>query len=151
MTIEKPTRLLLAGLSLLLSASAWADFSASPEEARGIAKDAYLYGFPVVEMYKTLYTQAVDKNGPNFKAPLNHISNTARAFTPKDTAFVSPNPDTPSSFLWMDLRAEPVVVTLPQIAEERYYSVQLVDLYTQNFAYLGTRSTGNKEIGRAHV
>ncbi|MGE8097002.1 DUF1254 domain-containing protein [Pseudomonas fluorescens] len=144
MTIEKPTRLLLAGLSLLLSASAWADFSASPEEARGIAKDAYLYGFPVVEMYKTLYTQAVDKNGPNFKAPLNHISNTARAFTPKDTAFVSPNPDTPSSVLWMDLRAEPVVVTLPQIAEERYYSVQLVDLYTQNFAYLGTRSTGNK-------
>ena len=144
MTLEKPTRLLLAGLSLLLSASAWADFSASPEEARGIAKEAYLYGFPVVEMYKTLYTQAVDKGGPNFKAPFNHIGNTAKVFTPKDTAFVTPNSDTPYSFLWMDLRAEPVVLTLPQIAEERYYSVQLIDLYTQNFAYLGTRSTGNK-------
>ena len=144
MTLEKPTRLLLAGLSLLLSASAWADFSASPEEARGIAKEAYLYGFPVVEMYKTLYTQAVDKGGPNFKAPFNHIGNTAKVFTPKDTAFVTPNSDTPYSFVWMDLRAEPVVLTLPQIAEERYYSVQLIDLYTQNFAYLGTRSTGNK-------
>ena len=144
MTFAKPTRLLLAGVSLLLSASAWADFTASPEEARGIAKEAYLYGFPVVEMYKTLYTQAVDKTGANFKAPFNRIGNTAKVFTPKDTAFVTPNSDTPYSFVWMDLRAEPLVLTLPQIAEERYYSVQLIDLFTHNFAYLGTRSTGNK-------
>ncbi|WP_095168774.1 DUF1254 domain-containing protein [Pseudomonas sp. Irchel 3H3] len=144
MTFAKPTRLLLAGVSLLLCASAWADFTASPEEARGIAKEAYLYGFPVVEMYKTLYTQAVDKTGANFKAPFNRIGNTAKVFTPKDTAFVTPNSDTPYSFVWMDLRAEPLVLTLPQIAEERYYSVQLIDLFTHNFAYLGTRSTGNK-------
>jgi hypothetical protein len=52
--------LLLTSLTLALSTSAWADFSASPEEARGIAKEAYLYGFPVVEMYKTLSTPAVD-------------------------------------------------------------------------------------------
>ena len=144
MTLVKPTRLLLAGLALLLSPGAWADFSASPEQARGIAKEAYLYGFPVVEMYKTLYAQAVDKGGPNFKAPFNRIGNTARVFTPKDTAIITPNSDTPYSFVWMDLRAEPLVLTLPEIAEERYYSVQLIDLYTQNFAYLGTRSTGNR-------
>lgn len=144
MTRLTPTRLLLGGLCLLLSAASWADFSASPAEARGIAKEAYLYGFPVVEMYRTLYAQAVDKGGPNFKAPFNHIGNTARLFTPRDTAVITPNADTPYSFVWMDLRAEPVVLTLPQIAEERYYSVQLIDLYTQNFAYLGTRSTGNK-------
>lgn len=136
-------RMLLAALSLTLSTSAWADFTATPEEARGIAKEAYLYGFPVVEMYKTLYTQAVDKSGPNFKAPFNQIGNTAKAFTAKDTAFVTPNADTPYSFIWMDLRAEPLVLTLPPIEEHRYYSVQLIDAYTQNFAYLGTRSTGN--------
>ncbi|MCI1740686.1 MAG: DUF1254 domain-containing protein [Pseudomonas veronii] len=46
--------------------------------------------------------------------------------------------------MWMDLRSEPLVLTLPKIDDNRYYaSVQLVDLYTQNFAYLGTRSTGN--------
>lgn len=144
MTRLTPTRLLLGGLCLLLSATSWADFTANPAEARDIAKEAYLYGFPVVEMYKTLYAQAVDKGGPNFNAPLNHIGNTARVFTPKDTAVITPNSDTPYSFVWLDLRAEPVVLTLPQIAEERYYSVQLIDLYTQNFAYLGTRSTGNK-------
>jgi hypothetical protein len=136
-------RILLTGLLLGLSSSAWADFTATPEEARGIAKEAYLYGFPVVEMYKTLYTQAVDKKSPNFKAPFNQIGNTAKAFTAKDTAFVTPNADTPYSFVWLDLRAEPVVLTLPPIEENRYYSVQLIDAYTQNFAYLGTRSTGN--------
>ncbi|MBD9442533.1 DUF1254 domain-containing protein [Pseudomonas sp. PDM04] len=136
-------RLLLAALSIPLSTSTWADFSATPEEARSIAREAYLYGFPVVEMYKTLYTQAVDKNSPNFKAPFNRIGNTAKAFTAKDTAFVTPNADTPYSFVWLDLRAEPVVLTLPAIDEHRYYSVQLIDAYTQNFAYLGTRSTGN--------
>jgi hypothetical protein len=137
-------RLLLTVLLLTLSTSVWADFTATPEEARGIAKEAYLYGFPVVEMYKTLYTQAVDKNSANFKAPFNRIGHTAKAFTAKDTAFVTPNADTPYSFVWMDLRAEPVVLTLPPIDEHRYYSVQLIDAYTQNFAYLGTRSTGNK-------
>jgi hypothetical protein len=86
----------------------------------------------------------VDKGGPNFKAPFNKIGNTTKVFTPADTAFVTPNSDTPYSFVWMDLRTEPVVLTLPPIAENRYYSVQLIDLYTQNFAYLGTRSTGNK-------
>lgn len=119
-------------------------FTATPQEARAIAKEVYLYGFPVVEMYKTLYTQAIDENSPNFKAPLNHIGNTAKAFTSRDTAFVTPNADTPYSFVWMDLRAEPVVLTLPAIDDHRYYSVQLIDAYTHNFAYLGTRSTGNQ-------
>ncbi|QJI29257.1 DUF1254 domain-containing protein [Pseudomonas sp. ADAK18] len=141
--IRKPTRLLLASLSILMSTGAWADFTATPSDARVIAKEAYLYGFPVVEMYKTLYAQAVDKGGANFKAPFNHIGNTAQVFTPKDTAFVTPNSDTPYSFVWLDLRAEPVVLTLPTIEENRYYSVQLIDLYTHNFGYLGTRSTGN--------
>lgn len=130
-------------MTMFVSCGVGASFTATPEEARGIAKEAYLYGFPVVEMYKTLYTQAVDKKSPNFKAPFNQIGNSAKAFTAKDTAFVTPNSDTPYSFVWMDLRAEPLVLTLPPIEEHRYYSVQLIDAYTQNFAYLGTRSTGN--------
>ncbi|MBC3255907.1 DUF1254 domain-containing protein [Pseudomonas paralactis] len=141
--IGKPTRLLLASLSILMSTGAWADFTASPSEARAIAKEAYLYGFPVVQMYKTLYTQAVDKGGAHFKAPFNHIAHTAQVLTPKDTALPSPNADTPYSFVWMDLRKEPLILTLPRIEDERYYSVQLIDLYAQNIAYLGTRSTGN--------
>ncbi|MFJ5282761.1 DUF1254 domain-containing protein [Pseudomonas sp. NPDC088429] len=144
MITVKPTHVLIASLSLLLSANALADFTATPSEARAIAKEAYLYGFPVVEMYKTLYTQAVDQRSSNFKAPFNQIGNTAKVFTPEDSAFVTPNSDTPYSFVWLDLRAEPMVLTMPAIEDSRYYSVQLIDLYTHNFAYLGTRSTGNK-------
>ncbi len=113
-------------------------------EARAIAKEAYIYAFPMVESYKTLYAQAVDKGGPNYKAAFNSIGNTARAFTPKDTAIVTPNSDTPYSFVWLDIRAEPIVLTLPEVDPKRFYHVQLIDLYTYNFAYLGKRTTGSK-------
>lgn len=135
---------LTGAFSLLLAGNAWAEFTATPAQAQAIAKEAYLYGFPVVEMYKTLYSQAVDKESPDYKAPFNQIGNSAKVFSPKDTAFITPNSDTPYSFVWMDLRAEPLVLTLPAIEAGRYYSTQLIDLYTQNFAYLGTRTTGNK-------
>lgn len=116
----------------------------SEAEAASIARDAYIYGFPLVEEYKTLYAQAIDQGGPDFKAPFNQIGNTANVFTPKDRAIITPNSDTPYSFVWMDLRAEPLVLTLPPIEKKRYYSVQLIDIYTHNFAYLGTRTTGNQ-------
>ncbi|WP_282598194.1 DUF1254 domain-containing protein [Pseudomonas sp. MWU349] len=104
---------LLGVLTLALSGPSQGAFSATAEQARGIAKLAYLYGFPVVEMYKTLYTQAVDQEGPNFKAPFNRIGGTAQVFSPTDTAFVTPHSDTPYSFAWLDLRAEPQVLSLP--------------------------------------
>ena len=113
------------------------------EQQRAIAQEAFIYGYPAVEMYRTLYTQALDTQSPNFKAPMNQIGHTAQVFTPRDTAFITPNSDTPYSFLWMDLRAEPLVLDLPPIEDDRYYSVQLIDLYTHNVAYLGTRATGN--------
>lgn len=135
---------IFVGLSMLAVAAPQVRAApADTDEARAIAKEAYIYGFPMVESYKTLYAQAVDKGGPNFKAPFNHIGNTANVFTPKDTAIITPNSDTPYSFAWLDLRAEPVVLTLPEIEAKRYYSVQLIDLFTQNFAYLGKRTTGS--------
>ncbi|KAJ3061897.1 hypothetical protein HK102_008950, partial [Quaeritorhiza haematococci] len=90
-----------------------------------------------------MYEYAIDADSSQYKAPFNQVANTARVFTPQDTAIITPNSDTPYSFLWMDLRAEPVVITVPPIHRDRYFSVQLVDLYTHNFGYLGTRTTGN--------
>src|SRR5438128_11984743 len=43
----------------------------------------------------------------------------------------------------MDLRAEPMVLTVPKIEKERYFSIQLIDAYTFNFDYIGSRTTGN--------
>lgn len=117
--------------------------SINAEEARAIAKEAFIYGFPAVEAYKTLYKQAVDKDSGEFRAPFNAIGHLTDVATPDTTFVVTPNSDTPYSFIWMDLRVEPLVITMPEIEPERYYSVQLVDLYTHNFAYLGTRPLGN--------
>lgn len=114
-----------------------------PDETRAIAKEAFIYGFPIVDAYQTLYKQAVDKDGADFKAPFNHIGNARDVATPEFRSIITPNSDTPYSYIWMDLRAEPIVITMPKIEEGRYYSAQLVDLYTYNFAYLGTRVYGN--------
>src|SRR6184192_1324258 len=115
----------------------------TPGEARAVAKEAYVYGFPVVDNYRIQYSYFVDSKNPEFKAPWNQIVNIPRVYTPADTAIQTPNSDTPYSFVGMDLRAEPMVLTVPPIEKERYFSVQLIDAYTFNFDYIGSRTTGN--------
>ncbi len=116
----------------------------TPAEARAIAKEAYIYGFPMVDNYRIQYAYYVDRNNPEFKAPWNEIRNLARVYTPEDRAVQTANSDTPYSMLGLDLRTEPIVLTVPAIEKGRYFSVQLIDLYTHNFAYLGSRATGNE-------
>jgi len=115
----------------------------SSAEAKEIAKEAYLYGFSMVMNYKTMWNYVVDKDNPEYKGPFNEVSCEARLFTPEDRAIVTPNSDTPYCMFWMDLRAEPLVLSVPEMEDDRYYSFQLVDLYTHNFGYVGTLSTGN--------
>src|SRR5436189_1786654 len=100
-----------------------ADFT--PAETKAIAEEGFIYGLPIVMNYAVMYEYAVDRSSGQFKAPFNQILNEARVFTPKDTAIVTPNSDTPYSFLWMDLRTEPIVLSVPAVEKGRYYSVQL--------------------------
>jgi hypothetical protein len=113
------------------------------EEAKAIAEEGFIYGLPIVMNYAVMYEYAVDKGNPEFKAPFNQIKNEARVFTYKDTAIVTPNSDTPYSFLWMDLRAEPIVLSVPAVEKSRYYAVQLEDGNTFNYGYIGSRATGS--------
>jgi hypothetical protein len=93
--------------------------------------------------YGIMYEYAVDTKSDQYKAPFNKIYNTARVYTPKDTAVITPNSDTPYSFIWADLRAEPIVLSVPEVEKGRYYSVMLTDMYTCNYGYIGSRATGN--------
>src|SRR3979409_439163 len=86
--------------------------AATPAEARAIAKEAYIYGFPMVDNYRIEHAYFVDRANPEFKAPWNQIANVPRVFTPDDKAVQTPNSDTPYSWAGLDLRAEPVVITL---------------------------------------
>jgi hypothetical protein len=113
-------------------------------ETKAIAEEGFIYGLPIVMNYAVMYEYAVDKNSGQFKAPFNEIKNEPRVFTDKDTAIVTPNSDTPYSFLWMDLRAEPMVLSVPAVEKPRYYAVQLEDGNTFNFGYIGSRATGNE-------
>ena len=111
--------------------------------AKDIAEAGLIYGLPIVMNYTVMYEFVVDRGGPQWKAPFNAIFNEARVFTPKDTAVVTPNSDTPYSMCWMDLRAEPMVLSLPAVDPKRYIALQLVDGNTYNFGYADSRTTGN--------
>jgi hypothetical protein len=116
----------------------------SAEEARAIGKEAYIYGFPIVDSYRILYSYFVDRSDPEFKAGWNErVYNNARVFTPDDKAMQTPNADTPYSQLGLDLRAEPMVLTMPAIEKGRYYTAEVNDLYTFISGYIGSRTTGN--------
>ena len=112
-------------------------------EARAIARDAYVWGFPMVDNYRIQHAYFVDAANPEYKGAWNAVHNTARVYTPDDKAIQTPNSDTPYSQLGLDLRAEPVVLTVPEVDPGRYFSLQFIDAYTFNFAYVGTRATGN--------
>ena len=115
----------------------------TPEQARAIAKDAYIYGYPMVDSYRIQNAYFIDPNSPEYKGPWNEVHSVARVFTPADTAVQTPNSDTPYSMLGADLRTEPLVLLVPPMEKERYYSLQFIDGYTANFAYVGSRTTGN--------
>ena len=113
-------------------------------ETRAIAEEGFIYGLPRVMNYGVKYGFVIDKNSGQYKAPFNDIYNVRRVATPADTAIPTPNSDTPYSLAWLDLRAEPMVVTVPAVDPKRYYSVQLVDGSTFNYGYIGSRTTGNE-------
>lgn len=113
------------------------------EQTRVIAEEAFIYGLPIVMNYAVMNEFSIDKNSGQYKAAFNVIHNEARVFTYKDTAVVTPNSDTPYSMVWLDLRAEPMVISVPAVEKQRYYSVQLVDGNTYNYGYIGSRATGN--------
>lgn len=113
-------------------------------EVEKIAQEAFIYGYPMVELYGIMYNYSIDEMGSQYKAPFNKIANEPKVFTPFDTAVVTPNSDTPYSFLNLDLRTEPMVISVPEIEKGRYYSIMFLDLYTYVYDVVGSRTTGNE-------
>jgi hypothetical protein len=113
-------------------------------EVKAIAEEGFVYGLPIVMNYGVMYEFVIDRNSGQWKAPFNEINNEARVFTPKDTSVPTPNSDTPYSLAWLDLRAEPMVLSVPAVPKPRYYSVMLCDGNTFNYGYIGSRATGTE-------
>jgi hypothetical protein len=113
-------------------------------EVKAIAEEGFIYGLPIVMNYAVMNEYAINRDSGQFKAPFNEINNEHRVFTYKDTAIITPNSDTPDSLVWMDLRAEPIVLSVPAVDKKRYYSVMLNDGNTFNYGYIGSRATGSE-------
>jgi hypothetical protein len=115
------------------------------EDARAIAKEAYIHGNPVVDKYRNQYDYFVNEQSPEYGASWNKIFSMARIFTPEDNALQSPGSATSYSFVGMDLRSEPLVLSVPTIEKGRYFSLQFIDNYTHNFAYAGSRTNTEED------
>jgi len=147
-------RISIVSITLVLLMSACAKDGAAPpsqtaavvpkaSEAAAIAGEAYIYAFPMMENYRTMYVQAIDRTATGYMGGFNELVHKTELLGPEFKDIVRPNNDTMYSFTWIDLRAQPVVITVPEI-KNRYYSVQLVDMFTHNFNYVGTRATGTE-------
>ena len=116
----------------------------SLQDARAIAREAYIYGYSLVDNYRIQYAYFQDRGNAEYKGPWNQAHNVARVYTPDDKEIQAPNSDTPYSYIGADLRAEPLVLTVPTVEAGRYYSVQFIDAYHYIFGYVGSRATGNE-------
>jgi len=147
MKILKTTLIALAFCTMMISTSYAQNVPeniTTPEQAKQIAKEAYVFAYPTLEVYKTMYVQAINKKSPDYKGEVNKFHHMTKLLDADFTAITAPNNDTYYSFLWMDLNSEPLVVTVPIIPEDRYYVLQMVDINGLNFDYIGSRATGSK-------
>src|SRR5580704_19119007 len=101
-----PIPFIVLGLAIALIAcnrqQPSAEGALTSAEARAIAKDAYIYGFPMAANYQTMYKQAIDTTSSDYRGAFNSIHSSKAVATPEDKFVVTPNSDTPYSYLWLD-------------------------------------------------
>lgn len=117
-----------------------ARLAATATDAFRLGFEAYLWAYPLVLMARTR-NLLLD---PSRKRPgrLNELRTIPRLLTDRDHEVVKPNNDTIYVIAWLDLSAGPATLTVPAVP--RYYSLQLLDHYTETWGYVGTRATGSK-------
>jgi hypothetical protein len=133
--------LAVVALALTFSSAGLAQ-SVAPAEARAIAKEAYIWGYALVDDHRVQYPYFIDKTNPEFKADWNTIGHNTRLYTPADTTLQTINSDTLYSFIGIDVRDQPIVISVPDVDPKRYYGCSIFDLWG-HAAMFGTRTTGN--------
>jgi hypothetical protein len=113
-------------------------------QAQKIGTDAYVYGISLMEFLRTARQQtSVTVPDSKSDAPINRLGNARRLATPSNHVIVQPNNDTLYTMGHLDLSRGPLVLHVPKVKNHRYYSFEFMDPYTNVFAYVGTRTTGD--------
>jgi hypothetical protein len=107
------------------------------------AAEAYIYGYPLVYDLQEVAEFVEGGGSLPIQAPYNTFAYARRLLGP-ETKFVSPNNDTLYVIAMLDVRQGPVVLHVPD-THDRYYVLQFVDAWSNNFAYIGRRATGTAE------
>lgn len=104
-----------------------------------IAKDAYLWGYPLVRFERT---KKLMTTTPGYgHAPINYFFHASQLPTPQDRSVANPIPDSLYSSAFLDLRAQPMVLQTPKI-KDRYYSLQVFDAFNNNINTISSRTRG---------
>ena len=124
-------------IAVVLLATSCGSKGRQNESVAEIAKEAYTYAFATVEHNKAVWAVLV-----NNETPVNRFVGDTQLFTWEDRVVVSPNNDTYYSHAVLDIRSEPVIISVPLI-EKRYFCIQLCDMFTNCPDYVSTLATGD--------
>ncbi len=153
-------------MAILLLPSCHQEKQPDETEIIRIAKEAYIYGYPVVGLYRDMYVRAIDRESPRFLKPFNELAwrslydpvalrtkqtagdrddwSRQEAEIPQTDDNRSPRPGMAYGSVWFDLRNEPCILVVPPTLAGRYFSIQFVDLFSNTFDYISNRKDGNK-------
>ena len=115
----------------------------SAEEALEIAVEAYVYAYPLVlmDVARASSTNTITVDGMSSLAPINQFAHAPAFADARFEGAMRPNVDGLTSSLWFDVSKEPLVVSVPE-PRGHYYMMSMLDLWSDVFATLGTRTVG---------
>lgn len=148
-TQKSITTLLLSFLLLFSGISYSAEEAASDwkeEYAYTLGMQAYIFGYPWVFLPKLRYKWvAVPAENPELtpNMPINHFWHSRNITTPDYRDGGAPNNDTLYSDTWLDVSKEPIILSHGEMGE-RYFTFEIASMTSDNFAYVGKRTTGSK-------
>jgi hypothetical protein len=155
LTMKKAALAIAAGLYLLAPAASHAQAASAVAPAAAPAaanwKETYaytvgvqavIYGYPMMKDMLTRYAM-VERPQGIVQSPVNGWWHSPRPGNAEDKYGSSINDDQLYSLTWFDVSREPMVITVPD-AGTRYYSIQMMEMYSDIFDYIGIRATGNK-------
>ena len=131
-------------LSFLVSACSDPNAVISASDARKISETAYLYAYPMENFAEVVSASFIDTSSPSFQAPVGKMHSVFEPTANPAKAMKGLTLDIPYNVVFLDLRDESYVVTLPPVENNRYYSVEIIDMYTHIPSYLGTRQDGTQ-------
>src|SRR5215813_10618244 len=124
----------------------------SERQAYHIARDAYMYAYPIVTMDASMRqsTNVPNANTTALRAPINQFAHARTYPRAEDRDVVRYNFDTLYSPVWLDLSREPIVLSVPDTGG-RYYLLPMLDMWTDVFSVVGSRTTGTTAANFALV